>query len=190
MNIHFSLLSAIAVAASAVSTPLHRAEAQQPSAAVASPCSADANYQRLAFWIGDWEVVDSLGSHYATQRVRAILDGCAITAEWTGRVGDKGLSVFGFDVKTGDWKQVYLANQMPYTTGVPVRRSDPSYSGPGIRFISLVDPPNGDLARSRVTTMPASDHRVLQLFEDSSDGGKTWHTLFKAEHRPQGTTAP
>ena len=147
-------------------------------------CSTNIHYQRLAFWVGDWEVVDSTGAHYATQRVRAVIDACAITAEWTGRVGDKGMNLSAFDGRTGEWRQMYVSNQVPTPLGVTLRRSDSTYSGPGVRFISLVDPPANELSRSRVTIMPLSDHRAMQLFENSSDGGKTWHVLFRAEHRP------
>jgi hypothetical protein len=190
MNMSFSWLGAIAVVASVASAPFHRNEAKQPRTAVASPCSADSNYQRLAFWVGNWDVVDSTGAHYATQRVRAVLDDCAITAEWTGRAGNKGLGLSAFDMRTGEWRQVYVSNQVPSPSGVTVRKSDQSYSGPGVRFIQLVDPAAGILARSRVTIMPLDDHRAMQLFEDSSDGGKTWHTQFKAEHRLQRTGEP
>jgi hypothetical protein len=166
-----------------MSAPLHRDDADRAHSATAPPCTTDSNYQRLAFWVGDWEVVDSTGAHYATQRVRAVLDACAIAAEWTGRVGDKGMNVSAFDGRTGEWRQVYVSNQVPAPTGVSIRRSDPSYNGPGIRFIALVDPPPGNLARSRVTIMPLDGHRVMQLFEDSKDGGTTWQVVFKAEHR-------
>jgi hypothetical protein len=159
----------------------------QTPAAVTSRCTADSSFQRLAFWIGDWEVVDSAGAHYAAQRVRAVLDDCAIVAEWTGRAGDKGLNVSAYDRRSGEWRQVYLSNQVPSPSGVQLRRSDPSYEGPGIRFIALLDPPGGVLSRSRVTIMPMQNHHVMQLFEDSPDGGKTWRTLFKAEHRPRKT---
>jgi hypothetical protein len=190
MNMYFSWLGAIAVVASVASAPFPHNEAGQPRTAAASPCTADSNYQRLAFWVGDWEVYDSTGTRYATQRVRAVVDACAITAEWTGRVGDKGMGLSAFDARTGEWRQVYVSNQVPSPSGVAVRKSDQSYSGPGVRFIPLLDPAAGQLARSRVTIVPLSDHRALQLFEDSSDGGKTWHTVFKAEHRLQRTGEP
>jgi hypothetical protein len=186
-NGYVEWIGAIAVVASVASTSLHHNEAAQLHPA-ASPCEADSNYQRLAFWVGDWEVTDSTGAHYAMQRVRSVMDACAITAEWTGRVGDKGLNVSAFDVKTGEWRQVYVSNQVPSTNGVIVRKSDSSYMGPGVRFIPLLEPTG--LMRSRVTIMPLSDHRAMQLFEDSPDGGKTWHTVFKAEHRAQRISEP
>lgn len=187
MNRSFGWLGAIAVVASVASTPFHHHEAEERRPAAAPACATDSNYQRLAFWVGDWDVYDSTGAHYATQRVRAVVDACAITAEWTGRVGDKGMSLSAFDRRSGQWRQVYVSNQVPSPLGVLVRSSDPSYDGPGIRFTPLVDPATGDRARTRVTILPLSDHRALQQFEDSPDGGTTWHVVFKAEHRAQPT---
>jgi hypothetical protein len=147
-------------------------------------CMSDSSFQRLAFWIGDWDVFDSTGTRYASQRVRAVVDDCALTAEWTGPVGDKGMSMTAYDPRTGDWKQVYVTNQVPGTAGVSIRKSDPSYDGPGIRFIPLADPAPGQGTRLRITITPLPNHRARQTFEESRDSGKTWHTVFNAEHRP------
>jgi hypothetical protein len=180
-----------AMAASVAYVPLSHKVADRPrTAAASSPCTADSNYQRLAFWVGDWEVLDSTGAHYATQRVHAVIDACAITAEWNGRLGDKGMNLSAFDVRMAEWRQVYVSNQVPKPLGVSIRRSDPEYSGPGIRFIPLLASPVGELAQTRVTILPLSGHRALQLFETSQDGGKTWHTVFKAEHRPLRAARP
>jgi hypothetical protein len=140
---HIGMLGALAVAVNLMSSPKHRRDSEPAQTATMSPCTADSGYQRLAFWVGDWDVYDSTGAPYATQRVRAVIDECAITAEW----------------------------------------ADPSYTGPGIRFISLPDPAVANPPQTRVTIMPLSGHRVLQEFEDSRDGGKTWKIVFKGEHR-------
>lgn len=182
MNQSLRCLLALAALAGASTIP---AKAQAPAAA---PCAADSNFQRLAFWIGDWDVVDSTGAHYATQTVKATLDDCAIAAEWNGGGGNHGLNLSAFDRRSAEWRQMYVSNQVPSPAGVQIRRSDPTYHGPGIRFVALQDPPPEVLRRSRVTIMPMSDHRVMQLFEDSPDGGKTWVTQFKAEHRPHKST--
>jgi hypothetical protein len=183
MNAHFGLLGALTVAVSLVSAPIHRRQIEPAQGATVSPCTADSSYQRLAFWVGDWDVFDSTGAHYATQRVRPVIDECAITAEWESGGGNKGMGLSAFDLKTHEWKQVYVSNQVPFRSGVTLRTSDPSYTGPGIRFIELSDPAAAKLAQSRVTIMPLSGHRALQEFEDSKDGGKTWQVVFKAEHR-------
>jgi hypothetical protein len=185
MNTHLSWVGAVAVVASLASSPLHR-NLSHPSVTAASPCTADSNYQRLSFWVGDWAVLDSLGARYATQRVHSVVDDCAITVDWTSGGGNKGLGMYAYDRKTGVWKQIYVSNQLPTPSGVSFRASDPSYAGPGVRFVSLDEAASGNLARSRTTIMPMGDHRAMQLFEDSPDGGKTWHVVFKAEDRPLG----
>ena len=150
--------------------------------AAAPPCSGDSGYRRLAFWIGDWTVFDSTGKRYASQRVRDAVDQCALTVEWTGIVGDKGLSVFGYDARSANWKQMYVSNQVPGPSGVILRQSDADYTGPGVRFIPVITPPPG-ATRTRVTIMPLPGGGVMQLFEDSHDDGTSWTTGFKGEHR-------
>ena len=183
MNTPIGLFGTLAVAVGLTSAPFHRRESEPAQSATTSPCAADSSYQRLAFWIGDWDVYDTTGAHYATQRVRAAIDGCAITAEWASSGGNKGMGLSAFDLKTRAWKQVYVSNQVPFRSGVTLRTSDPSYKGPGIRFIPLLDPTAGNPAQTRVTIIPLSGHRALQEFEDSRDGGKTWQVVFKGEHR-------
>jgi hypothetical protein len=182
MNTPIGLFGALAVAVSLVSAPFHRREVERLQGAT-TPCTADSSYQRLAFWIGDWDVYDSTGAQYATQRVHPVIDQCAIAAEWTSGGGNKGMGLSAFDLKTHAWRQVYVSNQVPFRSGVTLRTSDPSYTGPGIRFIPLLPPSDGNPELTRVTIMPLSDHRALQEFEDSKDGGKTWQVVFKGEHR-------
>jgi len=189
MNMYFGWIAAAAVAAVVASAPLHRRDAGPGSVQAASPCAADSSFQRLAFWIGDWDVYDSTGAHYATQRVSPVLDSCAISVEWASGGGNKGMSLSAFDQKTGVWNQIYASNQLPSPAGVKLRKSDASYAGPGVRFIALTEGPATNPFQSRVTIMPLSGHRALQEFEDTRDGGKTWQVVFKAEHRLR-TTAP
>lgn len=190
MNISSGWIGAFAAAASLALAPARHHHAPRPHAAPLPACSTDSSYQRLAFWVGDWEVLDSTGAHYAYQNVRAVIDDCAITAEWTGRVGDRGFNLSSYDGRTKEWRQMYVSNQVPTPLGVTLRRSDSTYTGPGVRFIPLLDPPAGVTTRSRVTIMPLSDHRAMQLFEDSRDGGQTWRVIFRAEHRLRATSAP
>src|SRR5262249_23082671 len=118
MSVSFNWLGAIAAVVTGVAVvPAHRVSRSPSPTTAAVPCSADPNYQRLAFWVGDWDVLDSAGTHYATQRVRAILDDCAITADWTGPVGDRGLNLSAFDHRTGEWRQVYVSNEVPAPVG-------------------------------------------------------------------------
>jgi hypothetical protein len=122
MNTHLGLFGALAVAVNLTLAPLHRREGAPAPAATTSPCTEDSGYQRLAFWVGDWDVFDSTGARYATQRVHTVIDECAITADWTSGGGNKGLGLFAFDLKTRQWKQVYVSNQVPFRSGNRRRR--------------------------------------------------------------------
>jgi hypothetical protein len=183
MNRAIGFLCALTVAVSVISVASERAESQPAPLTTTNPCAADSSYQRLAFWVGDWDVFDSTGAKYATQRVSTVLDECAISIEWSSGGGNKGLGLAAFDLKTRQWKEVYVSNQVPFRSGVTLRTSDPSYTGPGIRFVSLLDGAAGKLSQSRVTITPLSGNRAMQEFEDSPDGGKTWKVVFKGEHR-------
>jgi hypothetical protein len=176
---HIAAVASIVTAGYASNTP---ARSTRDAAANAAPCSADSGYRRLSFWVGDWTVFDSTGKRYASQRVRDVLDQCAMTVEWTGSVGDKGLSIYAYDARATRWKQMYVSNQTPRPLGVILRESDPTYDGPGVRFISMIAPPAG-ATQSRITITPLSQGGVMQLFEDSHDGGRTWATVFRGEHR-------
>src|SRR4029079_9839234 len=114
MNAPTGWLAVLAVAVGLVSPPFHRRQVQPAQGTRATPCVSDSGYQRLAFWVGDWDVFDSTGAHYATQRVSAVIDECAITAEWASSGGNKGMGLSAFDVKTHEWKQVYVSNQVPF----------------------------------------------------------------------------
>jgi hypothetical protein len=183
MNTPIGLFGTLAVAVGLTSVPFPRRVSEPAQSATTSACTADSSYQRLAFWVGDWDVFDSTGAHYATQRVRTVIDGCAIMAEWTSGGGNKGMGLLAFDMKTRAWKQIYVSNQVPFRSGVTLRTSDPSYTGPGVRFISLLEATAGDSVQARMTIMPLSERRAMQQFEESRDGGKTWKVVFKGEHR-------
>ena len=179
MHIRLSLFGTL-VLATAVTAARFPARLMRHDATMVSACATDSTFQRLAFWVGTWDVFDSTGTRYATQKVSAVLDACAVVAEWSGTRGDKGVSLSAFDPRAHEWKQMYTSNQVPTQSGVSVRKSDSSYAGPGIRFIPLV----GDMTmQTRVTILPLEGNRAAQLFEDSRDGGRTWRLQFKAEHR-------
>jgi hypothetical protein len=154
MNAPIGLLGVLAVAVGLVSAPFHRRQVELAQGATITPCAADSGYQRLAFWVGDWDVFDSTGAPYATQRVSAEIDQCAITAEWASSGGNKGMGLSAFDMKTHEWKQVYVSNQVPFRSGVSLRTSDPLH---GARHpFHFAPPPNG----SRSCAVSRDDHAV------------------------------
>src|SRR5579859_5437965 len=80
--------------------------AGEPAAAPAQGCLSLAEYHRLDFWIGSWDVyVDGeLDGH---NEVNRILEGCAIQENWTDIAGYQGKSWFYLDPVSHRFKQVW-----------------------------------------------------------------------------------
>jgi len=171
--------------ASAIAAPTRRpaaAPGAAPNAAgllAAAPCATPLR-RSLDFWVGDWAIYEG-GRRVATQRVHRAVDGCALTAEWSGSEGDRGLGVFYFDDGDRSARQLWLANQVPAPSAPMMRRLSPTYRGPGVRYESE---PVSAARRDRLTLTPLTGGRARQVVEASADGGRTWRVVLDAEHRP------
>jgi hypothetical protein len=149
------------------------AETQTPPAKKPPPCSAP-EHRQFDFWLGDWEVRDPKGKEAGRNRIVAIHGGCALLENWNGATGFSGTSLNIYDADRGKWHQTWVD------------------SGGGLLLLDggLVDgrmvlggesltsdvPPKA--ARQRITWSPLPDGRVRQLWESSTDGGKTWDVVF------------
>ncbi len=173
----FKTLTFFLILAGALATAQQAAPKTQPQKA----CSAEPGYRSLDFWVGDWDIYED-GKPAGRQRISRRLDGCTLIAEWFGPVGDNGIGYFAFDRNRNVWVQMWAANQVPYRSGVTIRETDATYSGPGMRLTST----GAANSRSRITLLPLGKGRSRALMEASDDGGKTWKALFDAEHRPHG----
>ena len=71
MYTYLQRLRALPIAAILTFAPLHHSAIALGQTVKTSPCAGDSSFQRLAFWVGDWEVLDSAGNHYANQLNRA-----------------------------------------------------------------------------------------------------------------------
>ena len=61
-----------------------------PGAAVAieddepATCATTPGFQRLDFWVGDWDVFGPGGQQAGTNRIEKISNGCALLENWVG----------------------------------------------------------------------------------------------------------
>lgn len=133
----------------------------------------------LDFWIGDWEVADGHGNPQGTNRVRSILDGCAITEEWTGVSGFEGRSLFYFDSWLPQWRQVWITAHPQQPGSIKEKRLVERFSDGGVRLQGEIMVSPEHYVQDRTTLRPLPDGRVHQLIEWSNDDGKTWQTGFE-----------
>ncbi len=160
----------------------------------ASPsCADDPSYNKLDFWLGEWEVFDGeqlLGNN----RIEKILDGCAVTEHWTDRQGSEGRSLFYLAQVPGEagqsrWKQVWVTDFAVAPGGTKEKILTEELQGGGLRFQGQITLSEGRTYLDRTTLIPQEDGTVHQRIEISTDGGQRWRPVFDAEYRKKALTS-
>lgn len=163
------------VAMSTIGAPLAFAAAptNPAPAAKASACS-DAEYHRLDFWIGDWDVYDTdapRGPVQARAHVDPIADGCAIHELYQQADGLVGDSILSYDPVRRQWQQTWVTNRgsIMLITGTA---KDGALVLEGEAHLN-----DGRSVRQRIT-WTKQDSAVRESAALSRDQGKTWTPAF------------
>jgi len=158
------------------------------SAAEPAGCAAEPALGALDFWVGDWDVcVEGRGD--GRDRVRTVLDGCAVTEEWTATDGSRGSSLFYYVVNEKQWKQVWVTDQALQPGGLKEKRLIARFADGGVRFQGEIALPDGRRILDRTTLRPVDGDAVSQRIEMSRDGGDHWSTTFDARYQRADVTA-
>lgn len=155
------------------------ARAQATNQPPPRPCENNLAWQRLDFWVGDWDVYVG-ETKVGANRIEKILHGCALLEHWRDARGRQGKSLFYFNPVTGDWKQVWVTE----SGSVKEKTLLADYDGPGVRFQGRLPQPDGSAILDRTTLTPLDAGAVRQLIEQSRDDGETWTVGFDATYRP------
>ncbi len=152
------------------------ADSTSAAAGTAAPpalCSSPECHQ-FDFWIGDWEVRTPKGALAGTNRVVAIVGGCVIQENWVGARGMSGTSINMYVPSTRTWHQTWLDDHGTlllldgqFKDGAMVLTGETSAAGS-----------SGQKALQRITWTQLPGGKVRQLWETSSDAGKTWTVAF------------
>lgn len=143
----------------------------------AKPCESS-EHRQFDFWLGHWEVFGPAGKKVGENRIETIADGCALLEQWSGNGGITGKSLNIYDAIDRRWHQTWVdsGGTLLMLSGQLVDRSMVmSMTGP-----SPTDPRASVL--QQITWTPAADGSVRQLWELSSDAGKTWTVLFDGRY--------
>ena len=146
----------------------------QMQQSISSACDNN-NARAFDFWIGNWNVYDTAGNKIGHNKISLIEGGCGLREEWIGsRLGYSGSSYNYFDPTTSLWNQLWIDSQgaiLQLKGGMKgeemVMKSDPTNLA------------NGGVLINRITWKPVSANEVVQCWERSTDGGKSWDTIFK-----------
>jgi len=150
--------------------------------AFAAPTGAtctDKLHHQFDFWIGAWQV-SAGGKQVGTNRIDALLDGCALLENWVGAGGVRGHSLNFYDPTRGLWHQTWVDS-----TGTSLLL-DGHFKDGGM-VLSSEKP--GQRAADRITWTPNADGTVRQLWEHTDDGGAKWSVAFDGIYRRTGSDA-
>ena len=141
------------------------------------PCAVNPNNRTLDFWLGEWTIAARGGSPNATSRVTPELDKCMVVERWDGGRGHTGENLFAYSADDKSWHGLFADNQGRVHVFLDGRVAPGSaeFSGPSRG-------PEGEATLNRVTIHRVSGAHIEQVWEKSSDGGKTWTTVFRGEY--------
>jgi hypothetical protein len=146
-------------------------------AAHSGPCATNPNNGALDFWLGEWTVAAPGGAPNATSRVALELGKCVVVERWDGGRGHAGENWFAYSADDKSWHGMFADNEgrVHVFLDSKVAPGSAEFTGPG-------QGPNGESVLNRVTIHRISDGHVEQVWQKSSDGGRTWTTVFRGEY--------
>jgi hypothetical protein len=133
-------------------------------------CSAP-EFRQFDFWLGSWRVT-SQGKPAGESRIESTMKGCAIVEHWSSARGGHGTSLNFYDRRTKTWSQAWMDDG-----GNALHLKGGLVAGRMILQSEPQDTPKGPSVQ-RITWSREADGRVRQLWESSSDGGRTWTVAF------------
>ena len=154
--------------------------AQSP-AGPATRCSRP-EHRQFDFWVGEWEVTRPDGKTAGTNRIRLVHGGCVLQEDWSGAGGSSGTSLNIFDAATRRWHQTWVGND-----GLLLQLDGGMKDG-SMELSGSTVGANGSrtLHRIRWTPLGGQPARLRQLWESSSDGGRTWSVTFDGAYTRKG----
>ncbi len=138
----------------------------------AYPCLSSENYRHFDFWLGEWDVFVN-GNKVGENSITMAKGGCAIHENYTTARNYAGQSINFFDPIDQKWHQHWVGSSGDTYNYLETKRDDGL-----LQFESKFMNPGGNITLSRLTFTLLEDGTVRQLFESSSDEGKTWTSAF------------
>lgn len=161
------------------------AAAPDASPAMQQVCDGSEVYERLDFWIGEWDVFVG-DRQVGTNRIERVVGGCAVMEHWQAAGGGEGKSLFYVPPQDSTWQQVWVAGPASRPGAVKEKRLEEILDDGALRFVGRVPLPGGGSVLDRTTLTPLEGGRVRQVIEISRDDGESWLSRFDAVYVPAG----
>ena len=132
------------------------------------------------FWVGEWDVhrTDSdvlVGRNVITR----MHDGHVLAESYTTDAGFTGGSLNGFDHERGGWHQCWMD-----CTGLVLDLYGGVVDG---QMVMTGEVRTGQI--EKISWTPAADGTVRQHWQQSTDQGATWVTVFDGTYKPRASSS-
>lgn len=139
----------------------------------AYPCLSNEDARHFDFWLGEWDVFAN-GKKAGENSITMAKGGCAIHENYITTGNYAGQSINFYDPIDKKWHQHWVGAGGDVYNYIETKRGDGL-----LQFESkFMSPVNGQISLSRLTFTLEDDRTVRQLFESSTDEGKTWSIAF------------
>ena len=136
-----------------------------------APCQT-AEFHHFDFWIGEWEVQNPAGQKVGDNLVTREQEGCLLVEHWKSARGvETGTSFNYYDIRDKKWHQLYIANN-GNAGAFPAMAGELA----GNKMVLISDEKQSPVFRW--TWYVITPGKVRQMAEQSSDGQKTWQTVW------------
>src|SRR5690242_7043856 len=137
---------------------------------LAHAACADLQYRQFDFWLGDWNVATADGKLVGHDHIEKAYGSCVLQEHWTSVDGGTGGSVSIYDMSRKLWHQTWVDS-----TGTLVVLEGGLKDGRMVMTGDMTQ--DGKRVLDRMSWSPMGA-KIRQLWETSSDGGKSWVTIF------------
>jgi hypothetical protein len=154
-------------------------QATPPAPAEQGPARCEEPVHReFDFWVGTWDVRSEAGELLGHNEITRIAHGCGLLENWHGADGGAGMSINAYDGSLGKWTQRWVGEGSVLWLEGGLED--------GRMVLGGVRETRAGRAQDRITWTPLPEGRVSQVWEVSTDGGKTWRLLFAGYYSPAG----
>ncbi|MFV1884694.1 MAG: hypothetical protein ACMZ7B_09415 [Balneola sp.] len=143
-----------------------------------SRCKTQPEYRQFDFWIGEWEVKNPNDVAVGNSVIELTVGDCVILENWTGASGYTGKSLNYYSVLDQQWHQKWIGSG-----GIPIEFSGIyDAEAKAMKYIGKGFGQGGVELDYKLTFYQMTEDYVRQHWEQSSDGGETWTTIFDGQY--------
>ncbi len=133
--------------------------------------------RQFDFWLGEWDVVTPDGKPAGKSRIEKMAGGWGLLENWTDADGTSGKSLNTWFPAKKQWQQFWVGSggALELAGGLNVQ-GEMVLTGVAIAA-------TGGQKLDRITWTPNADGTVRQHWEQSTDNGHVWATVFDGLYR-------